>query len=120
MAQFGSNYSLEITAARPKSENLKEVKKSVREGLRFAQEAIKSKGYDLIILDEVNIALNKGITKKEEILELIKRKPSQMELILTGRGAPRQILEAADLVTEMVSLKHPYEKGMKARRGIEY
>ncbi len=112
-AKFGKHYS-------PDSENLQEVEKSVREGLRFAREIVKKDEYDLVILDEINIVLHKEIVGKEEILELIGEKSLQTELILTGRNAPRAILQAADLVTEMVSRKHPYQRGMGARRGIEY
>ena len=96
------------------------LKKECREGLVFAQEIIQSKKYDLIILDEINIALRDRLIEVNGILDLIEKKPKGVELILTGREAPKKIMEVADLVTEMRKIKHPYQKGIKGRRGIEY
>ncbi len=90
------------------------------EALKTAEEAVKSREYDVIVLDEVNVALNLKLIRIERVLQLIKEKPAQTELVLTGRKAPKEIIEAADLVTEMVEVKHPYNKGFKARKGIEY
>jgi len=90
------------------------------EALKTAEEAVKSREYDVIVLDEVNVALNLKLVRTERVLQLIKDKPAQTELVLTGRKAPKEIIEAADLVTEMVEVKHPYNKGFKARKGIEY
>ena len=90
------------------------------EALKTAEEAVKSREYDVIVLDEVNVALNLKLIRTERVLQLIKEKPAQTELVLTGRKAPKEIIEAADLVTEMVEVKHPYNKGFKARKGIEY
>ena len=81
---------------------------------------IESKDYDLVILDEILIALGEHLLAEEEILDLLKNKPASVELILTGRGATKKVLEAADLVTEMKEVKHPYRSGIKIRRGIEY
>ena len=90
------------------------------EALKTAEEAVKSREYDVIVLDEVNVALDLKLIRTERVLQLIKDKPAQTELVLTGRKAPKEITEAADLVTEMVEVKHPYNKGFKARKGIEY
>jgi cob(I)alamin adenosyltransferase len=90
------------------------------EALKTAEEAVKSREYDVIVLDEVNVALNLKLIRTERVLQLIKEKPAQTELVLTGRKAPKEIIETADLVTEMVEVKHPYNKGFKARKGIEY
>lgn len=98
----------------------KKLEKECQEGLSFAKKIIQSKKYDLIILDEINIALRDRLIEVNEVLDLIKKKPKGMELILTGRGAPKKIIKAADLVTEMREIKHPYQKGIKGRRGIEY
>ncbi len=98
----------------------KELKRECREGLAFAKEMIQSKKYDLIILDEINIAMKDGLMEVNEVLDLIENKSKGVELILTGRGAPKKIIERADLVTEMREIKHPYKKGIKGRRGIEY
>jgi len=96
------------------------LEKECREGLIFAKKIIQSKKYDLIILDEINIAMKDKFIGVNEVLDLIKKKPKGVELILTGRGAPKKIIEVADLVTEMREIKHPYQKGIKGRRGIEY
>ena len=90
------------------------------EALRTAEEAVKSHEYDVIVLDEVNVALNLRLIKTERVLQLIREKPIQTELVLTGRKAPKEIIEAADLVTEMTEVKHPYHSGFRARKGIEY
>ena len=80
---------------------------------------IEQKHYDLVILDEINILVKKGLLDKKEVIELIKNKPQNTELILTGRGADKEIVELADLVTRCVKIKHPYDKKIKARIGIE-
>jgi len=98
----------------------KKLEKECREGLIFAKKIIQSKKYDLIILDEINIAMKDELIEVNEVLDLIKNKPKEVELILTGRGAPKKIIESAGLVTEMKEVKHPYQKGIKGRRGIEY
>jgi len=90
------------------------------EALKTAEEAVKSHEYDVIVLDEVNVALNLRLIKTERVLQLIREKPIQTELVLTGRKAPKEIIEAADLVTEMTEVKHPYNSGFRARKGIEY
>jgi|LSQX01.2.fsa_nt_gb cob(I)alamin adenosyltransferase len=84
------------------------------------QEAMKSGKYDLIVCDEINVAMVLGFIKEEDILNLISAKPSDIELVLTGRGATDQIIKMADLVTEMKEVKHYYNtKNLKARDGIE-
>jgi cob(I)alamin adenosyltransferase len=92
---------------------------AAREGLREAAEAVRSGAYDLVILDEVNVAVYYGLIGVDEILGLIKGKPENVELVLTGRNAPERVIEEADLVTEMREVKHYYQRGVKARRGIE-
>ncbi|MDK2895383.1 MAG: cob(I)alamin adenosyltransferase, partial [Moorella sp. (in: firmicutes)] len=72
------------------------------------------------ILDEINNALYFGLLTEEEVLAFLMERPPHVEVILTGRNAPPRIIEVADLVTEMRQVKHPYEKGIKARKGIEY
>ena len=76
--------------------------------------------YDLVILDEVNIALRDDLLPREEILTFLREKPTQQELIFTGRGAPEKIIQEADLVTRMEKVKHPFDQRTKARKGIEY
>lgn len=88
--------------------------------LEYAREVMLSGRVDVLVLDEINVALYYGLLKEEEVLALLKRRPPQVEVILTGRNAPDSIIDFADLVTEMCQVKHPYEKGIKARKGIEY
>jgi cob(I)alamin adenosyltransferase len=90
------------------------------EALALAEEVVKSGEYDMVILDEINVALNLKLIEIEKVLELIKDKPKHVELVLTGRYAPDEVIEAADLVTEMKEVKHPFNKGFQARKGIEY
>ncbi len=90
-----------------------------REGLDHARAALVG-GYDLVVLDEVNTAVAFGLLAEQQVLDLIAARPPQVELVLTGRGATPAILAAADLVTRMVEEKHPYQRGIPARRGIEY
>ena len=73
-----------------------------------------------MILDEINVAAGWKLLEADEVLELIKNKPKNVELILTGRYADAKLVESADLVTEMVKIKHPYDKGIEARGGIDY
>ena len=85
-----------------------------------AREAMLSGNYDLVVLDEVNVAVNFKLIELDEVVRLIGDKPQNVELVLTGRYADARLIELADLVTEMVKIKHPYDKGVKARKGIEY
>ena len=89
------------------------------QALAAAREAMLSGHYDLVVLDEVNIAVAWKLVALDEVLRLISDKPSNVELILTGRHADTKLVQQADLVTEMLNIKHPYEKGIKARKGIE-
>ena len=98
----------------------KEDIKSAEEALSLAESVVKSGEYDIVILDEINVALNLKLISLERVLGLIKNKPRHVEIVLTGRYAPNEIIEIADLVTEMKEVKHPYNKGCQARRGIEF
>jgi len=93
--------------------------KLAEEGLLLAKKALESESYDVVILDEINVAIDYGLILLSDVLNLIDSRPKTVELILTGRNANPEILERADLVTEMVERKHYYEKGIKARKGIE-
>jgi len=90
-----------------------------QEGFSLAKRAIEGKEYDIVILDELNLAIDYGLIALPDLLQLIDSKPETVELILAGRNAKPEIMERADLVTEMVERKHYYEKGIKARKGIE-
>lgn len=87
--------------------------------LKRAGEAVSSRAYDVVVLDEVNVALDLGLVGARDVLDIMIRK-GPVELVLTGRGAPEEIMEAADIVTEMVERKHPFRGGVAARRGVEF
>lgn len=89
-------------------------------GLNEAKEKMLSGEYDIIILDEINTAASMGLINLEELLKFISEKPYNIELILTGRNAPQRLLDAADLITYMQAIRHYYDKGVAARKGIEY
>lgn len=92
-----------------------------QDGLRLAQDAIRDKKCDVLILDEINVAVEWNLLSLHEQLELIRTKPEGMELIMTGRYAQQEVLDAADLVTEMKEVKHYYEgKNVQARKGFEF
>jgi cob(I)alamin adenosyltransferase len=97
-----------------------EHKKAAAEGLRIAREKMAGGGYQLIILDEINLALSLGLLPLEGVLRLIEDKPKGVHLILTGRGLPGELAERVDLITEMKEIKHPYRKGVSAIRGIDF
>ena len=88
-------------------------------GLNRIETAIVGRKYDMIILDEVNVALKLGILKAERVLDLIKTAPKSLEIVLTGRGALKEVIREADLVSEIKEIKHYYNNGIKARIGIE-
>jgi cob(I)alamin adenosyltransferase len=88
--------------------------------LAAARAAVTGGAYDLVVLDEINMAVDFKLIGAEDVLKLIRDKPEKLELIMTGRNADKRIIDAADLVTEMVKIKHPYDKGIKARKGIEF
>jgi cob(I)alamin adenosyltransferase len=90
-----------------------------QEGFALAKKAIENREYDIVILDEINMALDYELIALSDLLQLIDSKPASVELILTGRNAKPEIIEKADLVTEMVERKHYYSKGVSARKGIE-
>lgn len=90
-----------------------------RESLDLGRQVLTGGAYDLVILDEINGAAWFGLISADDILALISRKPPQVELVLTGRNADSRVIDAADLVTEMVEVKHYYQQGVQARIGIE-
>lgn len=95
-------------------------KAMVREAWRAAREKILSGNYDVVILDEINYALSYGFLPVGDIVEFLKNKPPMLHVILTGRDAKPEIIEIADLVTEMRQIKHPFEQGISAQKGIEF
>lgn len=90
-----------------------------KQGWKMAQRLIGSRRYQVVILDEINVAIHYGLIPLQEVLDLIRNKPEDVELILTGRWARPEIVKAADLVTEMKEKKHYYRRGIESRVGIE-
>lgn len=88
-------------------------------GLYFADETLQQRRADVVILDEINVALSLGLLQAHDVLTVLRRRPISIEVVCTGRGAPPELVEAADLVTEMVERKHYYTAGVMARDGIE-
>ena len=102
---------------------LSEHQQSAREAVALAKEKIFSAAYDVVVLDEVLYAidyLDVRLVELKDVIEMIEKKPAKTHLILTGRNAKPEILERADLVTEMREIKHPFHKGIPAQRGIDY
>ena len=83
-------------------------------------EGVQSGNYDMVIFDELNMAIYYELLDLKEVVKKLKNKPDNMEIVITGRKAPEELIEIADLVTKMKEMKHPYRKGIQARKGIEY
>jgi len=105
-----------VTDVPPTEEDVK----LAREAFELAREVVSSGEYDIVVLDEINVALHLKLIGIDEVVDLVRRKPKHVELVLTGRYVPPEIVELADLVTEMREVKHPYTKGVPPRKGIEY
>jgi cob(I)alamin adenosyltransferase len=115
MKQMGRGF-VKVGAEKPDPEDVRMVEEAWAEG----EKAILSGEWDLVILDEINYAISYGMLDPAKVAEGLKRKPGMVHVILTGRGAHPTIVELADTVTEMRQVKHAYEKGVQAQRGIEY
>lgn len=96
------------------------IKGEMRVGLNYAIEAVMSGEWDMIIMDEIMAAVNYGFLPLEEVVEIVKNRPKGLELVLTGRDAPVKLIGLANYVSEITACKHPMEKGVIARAGIEY
>ena len=114
MESFGSEEFIDPANVKP------EEREQAKQALAAARKAMLSGDYDLVVLDEVNLAVAFGLVELEEVLGLIEDKPEAVELILTGRRADGKLVQAADLVTEMLKIKHPYDEGVVGREGFEY
>jgi cob(I)alamin adenosyltransferase len=93
---------------------------AISEALERIAQMAEKRFYDVLILDEIVFCLSKDLAKLEDVKSLIDRKDPAVEIVLTGRGATKELMELADLVTEMKNIKHPFDKGLPARRGIEF
>jgi len=106
----------QFITGRPTTEDFTEAKKA----FDHAKAAIQNGKFDIVILDEANVAMHLGLLSVRELIEVLRNKPPYVEVVLTGRHAPKEIIDLADLVTEMREIKHPYTRGIQARKGIEY
>lgn len=111
--QFGREEFIDLSKPKPVDYEL------ARRGLEFAWKALEKKPR-VLVLDEVNLAVAVGLLKVEDVIRFLDVVPEETVVVLTGRNAPRELIERADLVTEMHEVKHPYRTGVPARRGIEY
>jgi len=114
IASFGGRGFVDPASVKP--EEIEQAKQA----LAAAREAMLSGRYDLVVLDEVNLAAAWKLVELDEVVRLINDKPQNVELILTGRQADTELIKLADLVTEMLKIKHPYDKGITVRQGIDY
>ncbi len=94
--------------------------KLAREGMEFCRQALRSNNYQMIVLDEINVAVDYGLVPLEDVIALIQECPADVELVFTGRGARPEVIELADLVSEVKEIKHPYQKGIVNRVGIDH
>jgi cob(I)alamin adenosyltransferase len=115
MKQMGRGF-VKVGEQKPDAEDVRLVEEAWRE----AEAAIQSGDWDLVVLDEINYAISYGMLEAAKVVEALKKKPEMVHVILTGRNAHPAIVESADTVTEMRQVKHAYEKGIMAQRGIEY
>ena len=102
------------------TEKVAQIQAAISESLEKIAATGEKRFYDLLILDEIVFCLSKGLAKLEDIKNIIDRKDPAVEVVLTGRGATQKLIALADLVTEMKNIKHPFDKGLSARRGIEF
>jgi len=116
MVAIGKGFVGIIDDKSPKEDH----QKIAKEAIKISNEKIQSGKYDIIILDEVNYAVNLNLISLADVLDLIKSKPQNVDLVLTGNYAKEEVIEAADLVTEMKEIKHPFQKGIKAKEGIDF
>lgn len=99
---------------------IEEHEKAAKDAIEVAKQKIASGDYDIMILDEINYAVKLNLISQKDILDVIAAKPEKTSLVLTGNYVPEAVIEAADLVTEMREIKHPYQRGIKAKKGVDF
>jgi cob(I)alamin adenosyltransferase len=112
--QFGSDHFIDENSRNPEDIEL------AHRALKLAKDVLCCQDYDVVILDEINMAMYFGLIPVEGVLDALHCRTPGVEVVLTGRNAPNAILDEADLITQMVAMKHPYESGVMARKGVEY
>lgn len=101
-------------------QDMETVKEAALSGWQLAREKIASDAYDLMVLDELTYLIGLGLIPEDEVIALFRARPKRLHLVITGRDASQGLIEYADLVTEMRAIKHPFQKGIKAQKGIEF
>ncbi len=121
---FTSHYQafdiLQVSIGNLSAKSNDRLSEEVKQTLTYAEERMLKGEYDVLILDEIFIAIQQRLITTQQVLDLLDKKPDSLELILTGRNAPEAILQRVDLVIEMRKIRHPFERGIPARVGIEY
>ena len=136
MLDIGERFALKLGAVRIRVEALDvewdmaesfndkekvcQVRAAISEVLERLAQTAEKRFYDVLILDEIVFCLSKGLANLEDVRKIVERRDPAVEIVLTGRGATSELIEMADLVTEMKNIKHPFDKGISARRGIEF
>lgn len=118
LVRMGMGFTIE--RLRDKRIPMEEHEEAAHQAFDRAREVVLADEYDMIVLDEILGSIKAGLIPLDDVLGLVRDKPSRLHLVLTGRNAPPELIEAADLVTEMVPIKHPYDQGIPAQRGIEF
>ena len=116
LEQMGKGFYKIIDDDLPEEEH----RKAAAAAVQRAIDVLQKREYDIVILDEINVALHEKLVSLDEVLRILEAKPESCHLILTGRNAHPKIIERADLVTEMREVKHPYQKGLMAQKGIDF
>ncbi|HPP75351.1 MAG TPA: cob(I)yrinic acid a,c-diamide adenosyltransferase [Armatimonadota bacterium] len=112
-------FALDLTRDIPEEKVIAR-RKEADQAMRFAEEVVTSGEYDLVILDELVVALHYELVDLDRVLRMVRDKPESVELVITGRNAPPELVAEADYVTEMLLIKHPFEYGVQARAGVDY
>lgn len=103
-----------------KSQNLEVDKKIAQEAWGFAKQVLDSEEYQMVVLDELTYLIKFGFIPEAEVVDVLAKRRDDLHVVVTGRDAPQKLIDAADLVTEMIEMKHPFKKGIKAQKGIEF
>lgn len=100
--------------------SIEDHRSAAQKAVSIAKEKLTSGNYDIVILDEIHYALNLKLITLADILDIMRSRPIKTTLVMTGNYAPKEVLDKADLVTEMKEIKHPYQRGIKAKKGVDY
>ncbi len=114
IAQFGTGRFV------PPSKPSEQDRRCASEALDHAKQLLRERSCELLVLDEVSVAVDFGLIGVDEVLELLRKRPQGIEFVLTGRNAPREFIDCADYVSYIDAKKHPFDRGLKARKGIEW